>query len=284
MNRLSGKNVLIVGCGYIGQATAARLRANGCEVTGWVRTDETASSLGKAGVSPFVGDASSATDWKRIKPEFDCVVHCASSGRGGVDSYRAVYLEGMRRVTQHLAKCRIVFVSSTSVYAQNDGEIVTEKSLAQPTAETAKILREAEEEGSQAKAIVLRVAGIYGPERSVFLNKFRSGEAMIEGDGTRWINQVHRDDVAAAIVHALGQGEPGEIYNVCDNEPVTYTAFYEWLAPRLGRPMPPYGPTNPDRKRGLTNKRVSNEKLRSSGWSPIYPTFRDGYATILSEN
>ena len=73
-------------------------------------------------------------------------------------------------------------------------------------------------------------------------------------------------------------GAPGEIYNASDDTPVMQRDYYAWCAEFLGQPIPPEGPVNPNRKRGLTNKRVSNAKLRTTGWAPKYPSFREGLA------
>ena len=175
-------------------------------------------------------------------------------------------------------QARLIFVSSTSVYGQTQGEAVTEKSPAEPVSETSRILREAEEAALAAKAIVVRSSGIYGPGRSVLFEKFSRDEAVIEGDGLRWINQIHRRDLVAALLHLAEVGRPGQIYNATDDIPVTYRDFYAWCGEFLGKPMPPFGPVNLERKRGLTNKRVTNAKLRATGWSPFYPSFREGLA------
>jgi nucleoside-diphosphate-sugar epimerase len=216
-------------------------------------------------------DLAKAEAVKGLGSGFDVVVHCASSGRGGVDAYREVYFEGMRNLLT-FAPARFLFTSSTSVYAQTDGMVVSEESKAEPTRETGQILRGTEQLVLARNGIVARLAGIYGPGRSVMLKKFFYGEATIEGDGTRWINQVHRDDIAAALFHLIRTGEPG-IFNVADDRPIQQRALYQWLATRYERPLPPSGPADPDRKRGLTNKRVSNAKLRSTGWQPRFPSF-----------
>ncbi|MEA3209938.1 MAG: hypothetical protein QOE70_2995 [Chthoniobacter sp.] len=209
-------------------------------------------------------------DWRGCA----AVIHCASSGRGGVEAYRRIYLEGARNLAEVLAPGCLLFTSSTSVYAQTSGEWVTEESAAEPERETGRVLRETEEFVLGTGGCVARLAGIYGPGRSVLLQKFHTGEAVIEGDGGRWINQVHRDDIAAALVHLLESGACG-VFNVGDDEPMTQRAVYEWLAARFERPLPPVGPVNPDRKRGVTRKRVSNARLRALGWVPRYPSFRD---------
>jgi nucleoside-diphosphate-sugar epimerase len=106
-----------------------------------------------------------------------------------------------------------------------------------------------------------------------------NGTARLEGKGERILNMIHREDVVGAIVAALRQARPGEIYNAVDDEPVSQLAFFEWLAGRLGRPLPPSGPEDTEaRKRGVTSKRVSNRKLKAElGYRFKYPTFRDGY-------
>ena len=207
-------------------------------------------------------------------PAVEAVVHCASSGRGGVEQYRAVYLEGARALADVLAPRRFVFTSSTSVYAQTDGSVVNEESAAEPDRETGRILREAEEVVLARGGSVARLAGIYGPGRSVLLKKFFADEAVIEGDGGRVINQVHRDDIASALALLLESSAHG-IFNVCDDEPMTQRTLYEWLAQHFHKPLPPTGPPDPNRKRGWTSKRVSNAKLRALGWAPHFPTFFD---------
>jgi len=118
----------------------------------------------------------------------------------------------------------------------------------------------------------------------VLFEKLRRGEAVMEGDGLRWINQIHQRDLVAALEHLIVAGALGEIYNATDDTPVTYLDYYTWCSEFLGQPMPPYGPVNTERKRGLTNKRVSNTKLRATGWEPVYPSFREGMVADHARN
>ncbi|GAB4180275.1 MAG: SDR family oxidoreductase [Terrimicrobiaceae bacterium] len=204
--------------------------------------------------------------------EPDVLVHCASSGRGGPDAYRAVYRDGLCHLLEAFRPRLAIFVGSSSVYAQTDGSWVDENSPAQPTTETGHILLEAESLALSAGGTVLRLSGIYGPHRSVLLRKYREGSAVLEEGGSRWINQVHRDDGASAIVHIARLGIAG-LFNVCDNHPATQRDVYTWIATHLGGPLPPEGPAALPRKRGNSNKRVSNSKLRATGWEPRYPSY-----------
>ena len=267
--------VLIAGCGYVGTATADLFQGAGWDVEGWTHSAESAAQLSGR---PFVVrpvDISRRAAVESAAAHFDLVIHCASSGGGGAESYRSVYLEGARHLLETLRPRSFIFTSSTSVYAQEDGEWVDEESPTEPARETGKILRMTEEFVRQEKGIVARLAGIYGPGRSALLRKFLAGEARIEGDGGRFLNQVHRDDIAAALL--LLAGLPNEsIVNVVDDEPITQGAAYEWLAARLGRALPPRTDVPAARKRGASNKRVRNAKLRAFGWIPRFPTFARG--------
>lgn len=272
--------IVIAGCGFVGLATARMFHSAGWEVLGTTSSAESAAAL--AG-EPFavaaadLGDAEAVAtlaEWRGC----DAVIHCASSGRGGADAYRRVYRDGARNLLEQLQPGELLFTSSTSVYAQTSGEWVTEQSAAEPDRETGRVLRETEDLVLASGGCVARLAGIYGPGRSVLLKKFLAGEAVIEGDGSRWINQAHRDDIPAALVRLIEAGARG-IFNVSDDTPMTQREVYEGLAAQLHRPLPPSGPIDPNRKRGWTSKRVSNAKLRALGWVPRYPSFFDALAS-----
>ena len=276
------RQTLIVGCGYVGLPLARAFRSLGDDVTGWVRSDESAAELHAKGFTRVVaGSVADEACWRALR-RFDAIVHCASSGGGGAPAYREVYLEGVKQMNHHQPQARRLFVSSTSVYGQTDGSWVDESSPTEPAAETSRILVEAEREAWSAGATIARAAGIYGPGRAALFEKFLRGDAVIEGDGSRWINQVTQADLLSALLHLLDSGQPGEIYNATDDEPVMLRDFYAWCAEMLRKPLPPHGPINPSRKRGLTNKRVSNRKLRATGWAPSFPSFREGLAARLS--
>jgi nucleoside-diphosphate-sugar epimerase len=288
---------LIVGCGYVGLPLGAELVRRGHEVSGLRRgaPDE----LKAAGIRPLIADITQPESLAKLPRVFDWVVNCVASGGGGADDYRKIYLEGNRNLISWLADsppAKFVYTSSTSVYGQNDGSVVTENSPAEPEADTAQVLVEVEkmllaEDGSRGRSphqqfptVILRVAGIYGPGRGHGFRQFLRGEAHIEGDGSRWLNMIHRDDLIGCIIAALEHGKPGEIYNAADNEPVTQLKFFEWLAAELKRPLPPGIPANADarRKRGATNKRVSNAKLRAElKYEFRFPDFRKGYGAEI---
>lgn len=269
-------SVFIAGCGFVGLAAARLFAERGWKVTGCTHSAESAASLAGENfpvVACDLAEADSVAAHRSLGP-FDVVVHCASSGRGGAEQYRRVYLGGAQNLAAVFAPATLLFTSSTSVYAQTDGAWVTEESVAEPDRETGQVLRATEAFVLGNNGLVTRLAGIYGPGRSVLLRKFFDGTALIEGDGMKWINQAHRDDIAGAIVHLVTQQARG-VFNVSDDQPLNQRELYGWLAGRFSRPLPPSGERDLNRKRGWTNKRVANTKLRATGWLPQFPSFFD---------
>ncbi|HEU5245475.1 MAG TPA: NAD-dependent epimerase/dehydratase family protein [Candidatus Udaeobacter sp.] len=266
--------ILIAGCGYVGQATADLFHAAGWDVEGWTASEKSAAAL-SAKPYPIRQINISNCDQVAQRPgTFDVVVHCASSRGGGVESYRQIYLNGTRNLLDRFEK--MLFTSSTSVYGQRDGSWVTEESETKPARETGRVLLETEKLVLDRGGTVARLAGIYGPGRSALLSKFLGGTAVIDPENDRFVNQVHRDDIASAFFLLVSQEwQRGQIYNVVDDQPMLQSDCYRWLAQRLHRPMPPIGKPKGQRKRGDSNKRVSNAKLRRLSWTLQYPTFAD---------
>jgi nucleoside-diphosphate-sugar epimerase len=281
--------VLIVGCGYIGLPLGGELVRQGHEVFGLRRNPEVKARLESAGISPLFGDITQPDDLIRLPSRYDWVVNCAASSGGSADEYRALYLQGTRNLLEWLSAApprKFVYTSSTSVYGQTDGSLVTETSPTAPGVETARVLLETEKvlleaaEQGRMPALILRLAGIYGPDRGYWFKQFVKSEATLEGRGERVLNMIHRDDAAGAVIAALKRGQSGAVYNAVDDEPVTQHAFFQWLAGALGKAMPPSRPEAPEtaRKRGLTSKRVSNRKLKLElGYQFKYPSYREGY-------
>lgn len=284
--------MLIAGCGYVGLALGARLSAKGHLVFGVRRSPSAARLLQSSGVEPLIADLGRAEHLEALPREWDWVVFCAAPDGGGEEAYRDTYFTGVCRLLDWLRPSpprALVFTGSTSVYGQLDGSVVTEASSTAEASGTARILLETEEllreaAGGGFPARLLRVAGIYGPDRHRIGALIR-GEARLTGEGERFMNWIHRDDLVAAILAVLEHGRDGEVYNVSDGAPAREREFYGWLTEHLGLPMPPTtsGPEAVQRRRALTDRQISVDKLRRDlGWTPAYPSFREGYAPLIA--
>jgi len=250
------------------------------------RSSAGAQELKADGIKPLLADITKPNDLEKLPNDFDWVVNTVSSSKGALEEYEQVYLKGMRNLINRLRPQpprKFVYTSSTSVYGQLDGSLVTEASVTDPASPTAQVLLKAERvliSEQRISAVILRVAGIYGPGRGYWLQQYLRGEASIAGGGTRILNMVHRDDVVGSILAALSGGKPGEIYNVVDDEPIAQIDLFRWLTATTGKAAPPtrgeVGAAH--QKRALTNKKVSNQKLKTElGYRFKYPTFREGF-------
>jgi nucleoside-diphosphate-sugar epimerase len=269
--------ILIAGCGYVGQATADLFHSAGWDVEGWIGSGKSAAALSAKPYPISQIDISKHHQVANRPGRFDAVIHAASTRGGRVDDYQQIYLNGARNLLDRFAGSRALFTSSTSVYAQREGAWVTEESETKPVRETGRILLETENLVLARGGMVIRLAGIYGPGRSALLSKLLAGTAIIDPENDRFVNQVHRDDVASAIFRLLTQPAQGiQVFNAVDDQPILQSDCYRWLAQRLNRPLPPMAKSTTQRRRGDSNKRVSNAKLRHLDWVPRYPTFAEG--------
>jgi nucleoside-diphosphate-sugar epimerase len=268
------RRVLIAGCGYVGTAAANLFHEAGWLVEGWTHSPSSAARLLD---KPYPVTAVDLTDRQLVnaRPQnFDLVIHCASTGGGDAEAYRRVFLQGIHNLMDRFVGATLLFTSSTSVYAQQNGELVNEQSPAQPQHEKGQLLLQAETAVLSRGGIVARLAGIHGPARSAILTRFLRGEMMVNPNDDRYMNHVHRDDIAAALLLlADTSARANSIYNVVDDAPILRSECYRWLADQLGRTSAPKLPAPGSVKRGRSNKRVSNLKLRECGWRPRYPSF-----------
>ncbi len=300
MISLHGKRLVIFGCGYVGGAVARAAVAAGARVEALTRNPEKAALLRAQSLSKVVVAELSSSDWhSQLESGADFVVNCVSSA-GGPDGYRQSYLAGMASILNWAAAGKkpigaLLYTSSTSVYAQGGGAVVDENALAEGATPNGKIIRESEMLLQVAPAAVcrrwfiLRLAGIYGPERHHLLNQLRAGAMTLGGSGAHHLNLVHRDDIVSAVLGCLPAGDAieSQVFNVADTAPAKREDVVRWLAERLGRPMPDFDGTPGTRRGGepMPDRVISSEKIqRVLGWRPRHPDYRSGFEEILAKN
>ena len=275
------RSVLIAGCGFVGLPVARDFVSSGWETHVITSSKIATANLGGESFLAYAADLTEKNGLRQLaRHSFDVVIHCASSGRGDASKYAAVFLAGTQNLMAKIEHRRLIFSSSTSVYAQTDGSWVDETFPANPVPDTGRVLRQTEDLVLASGGTVARLAGLYGPGRCAPLRKILDGRAIIQEDGKRVMNSLHQLDAAKAL-RFLAEAQSSGLFNVVDDKPVTEMEWFGYVCGRLNKPLPPVGPRDLNRKRGWTNKRVSNKKLRSIGWKPIYPTFKEGLASLL---
>lgn len=274
-------NTLIIGCGYLGARVAERWHLQGARVFATTRNAETAASFARRGWAPIVCDVQRPETLKEL-PHVDRVAYAVAIDRSSGASMRDVYVDGLRNVLANLPKPeRFVYVSSSSVFGQTDGNWIDEDAATEPEEPAGKVVLEAESllRSTLPDAIMLRFAGIYGPGRLLRRKSIEAGEPIV-GDAEKWLNLIQVDDGAEAVVAAAERGLPGRVYIVADGAPVRRREFYAEMARLLGAPEPrfvppPPGSPLPPHERG--NRRLRNRRLCEELKAELrYPDYRAG--------
>ncbi len=282
--------VLIAGCGDLGTEAGLRFAAAGHRVIGWRRSPEKLPAQLEGAAVDLTGPLPA------IPADTEIVVMATAAAERTEAAYRSAYVDALANLLDAMERDgvrprRVLFVSSTAVYGENDGGEVDENTPARPSSATGRILREAEEllHARLPSAIVLRLGGIYGPGRTRLIDQVRQGTAVMP-DPPRLTNRIHRDDAAAAIVHLTTTVEvPEQIYLGVDSEPAELGEVLRFLAAELDVPEPSSGATaasgGASKARGDSrggDKRCSNSRLLATGFRFRFPSFREGYRAVLA--
>jgi len=203
--------------------------------------------------------------------------------------YTGVYSLGLPRLLGNLPPgClnqlqRCVLVGSSAVWGPAD-EWVDETTPVEATSFRARTLLEAESALHASlppgAGVALRLSGLYGPGRMQLLKGLQAGTIAAPDGPGHWANRIHIDDAAQACAHLLTLPNPLPLYIGTDDSPMPTMQFYDELARLIGAPMPAR------QLRAPGGKRLSNARLRASGWIPAWPNALNGYAAQLrlSEN
>ncbi len=285
---------LILGCGAVGTRLGLRLVARGMTVTA-VRRDPTGlpTALDGRCADLVSGEGLDALPW-----DADFVIYSAAADNFSDESYRRTYVEGLTQAVGRIERAAasrgrpprlVVFTSSTAVWGRTDGAWVNEETATDASEFSGRRLLEAEQIllSTTLPACVVRFAGIYGKGPGRLVESVRDTSATRPDGPPRYGNRMHVEDCAGVLEHLCTLPEAHGVWIAADDDPADLGEVLDWLAGRLGVPPPPritpstasgdpYGA-----RRARTNKRCSNRKLRASGYSLRYPTFREGYGELL---
>ena len=286
--------ILIAGCGDIGATLGQSLSAAGHEVWGLKRHPADLPP----GIQPLAADLTDPATLNVLPPALDGVVYSAAAAGFSEAAYQAAYATGVQNLLDALRRAgqqphRLLFTSSTSVYAQHQGEWVDEDSPAEAGGFSGRCIRAGEQRmwDSPWPAVAVRFGGIYGPGRTRLIESVRAGTATRPAGPPLYTNRIHRDDCARVLEHLLFLPDPAPLYLAVDDDPAPLGEVLSWLATQLGVPEPPLA-ANPPLKPGAeigdpalrmrASKRCRNARLRASGFQFRYPSYRDGYAALLN--
>jgi nucleoside-diphosphate-sugar epimerase len=282
---------LIFGCGYLGRRVADAWVHAGHEVFGVTRSGQNAERFRQAKILPFIADICDKQSLDHL-PAADLVLHSVGFDRSAENSHAEVTYGGMTNILAALSdRCsRFVFTSSTSVYGQSGGEWVHEGSRCEPTQpggqlclSAENLVRERFPDSGPTAVNILRLAGIYGPDRLLSRVESLQARVALAGRSDSWLNLIHVDDAAGAVLACAQPSAPRGTYNVVDDRPIERGEYFRCLAELVGAPTPVFDATQPSaRGSGGLNKRCSNGKLREDlVWTPAYPSIDTGLPAAI---
>lgn len=286
-------SVAVLGCGYVGLELCRQLDSH--DVVGARRSSDGMAAIEATGATAIRADVTDADSLANV-PDADALVFIASSGGRDAEVARTVYVEGLKTVIDHFGNrenppAQVVYTSSTGIYGDHNGDWVDEETPIDPTTEKTHVLAEAERVAHERateygiNGTVVRFAGLYGPDR-YRLSRYLDGP-VTEG----YLNMLHRADAAGIIRFALTQNPAVKTLLAVDDEPVSKWDFADWLAEQCVTEPPPKRTTQERfdagdlseaaKRRLLTSKRCSNDRVRELGYEFVYPTYREGYRDAI---
>jgi len=277
--------ILVVGCGKIGYPVAQALAADGHDICGVKRT---LSETIDPAIDWFGLDIRDAVAVAELPTDFDQVIIVLTPAARSVDGYQQIYQQGLDHLLKRLQTTAprplLIFVSATSVYAQQNGEWVDEDSATEPTQYNGRSLLQAEQQvlGFSSGSVIVRFSGIYGAERNRLVRQLEQ-PLEIQVSPPLFSNRIHQDDCIGVLLHLADLQRSGglehDTYLATDFEPVAKFEMMTWLAETAGL-NPPTPLVVAENAPG--NKRCSNKRLVASGYQFKYPGYRQGYAEVLN--
>ncbi|MFQ5574617.1 MAG: NAD-dependent epimerase/dehydratase family protein [Terriglobia bacterium] len=277
------QRVLIIGCGYVGEALAGLLENDGVEVIGVRRHPP---RRGSASVY-IAADLSEPESFAGSLTGVSQVFFMPSPDSGSAEAYEKVYGRGLETVLTMIGESQtpppLVLVSSSSVYGEDGGQWVDEATPVHPAKETGVVVARAEKQvwAANPENTVMRFSGIYGPGREGLIDRVRLGQRVQFGP-PYYTNRVHRDDCAGALRFLFRKRNAGELvdplYVATDSTPAPKWEVFDWLARAVHVPPPEKG----IKPGAAQNKRLTNKRLLDAGYRLKFASYKDGYGSLLN--
>jgi nucleoside-diphosphate-sugar epimerase len=278
--------VLILGCGYVGQAFGQSLRGQGACVYGTSRTDQSDQALKALGIIPLIFNGDASDELKEIARTADIILASIPPDQNGDPSFQAL--------AGHLGfndKAWTGYLSTTGIYGDRDGGWAFETDPPTPASLPSHRRWQAEQAWLSllCPAHVFRLPGIYGPSRSA-LDQVKAGTARRIDKAGQVFSRAHRDDIVTALLASITKPNPGRIYNICDDKPCASSDVIVEASRLLEVPAPPLVAFNDANLNEMGKrfygecKRISNARIKAElGWRPQFSTYVEGLADCFAK-
>ena len=276
---MNNATAALVACGDIGMRLAKGLHDDGWRCLGLRRNPQQLPAY----IEPVAADLNEVASLQVLCAERPALLlFTPTPASRSAEGYAQGFARAARNIVTALNEhhpALALLVSSTRVYAEHDGGWVDEGSALNRDDPAARAIVEAEEAFLTAlpTAVVLRAGGLYGDGPGYLVRRVGSGDHSAS-EPLRFSNRIHRDDLVGFMQHLLTLERRERIYNLVDNDPAPQHEVEHWLCEQMKLPWRPAAGVA-DAARG--HKRVSNQRLRDSGYVLQYPDYRTGYTQVL---
>lgn len=283
---MTSPSLMIVGCGDLGTRLGLQMASFNWLVYGARRNSKQLAQP----IQPVSIDLLCPTlpqEWPNTA--IDYVVFCVAPHKADYKNYRPLYCQGLIHLLSWLKQKgqtpkQLFVISSTAVYGQNDGQWVNESSTTAPTSPQGNVMFEMEQiaQHSGIDCCIIRLAGLYGPHRNYLIKQAKTG-VYYPANPPLYANRIHIDDAAQLIKHLLIYHQTGTSLATCyigvDDTPAPIQETLAWLREQLAIEQ-----LETDYAiRSTGNKRLSNQQAKATGWQPLYPSYKEGYLSLLTE-
>ncbi|MBD2433122.1 MULTISPECIES: SDR family oxidoreductase [Fischerella] len=269
-------NITIIGCGYVGLRVAQYWQQE-CNfiVTATTTTPERVAELETIAQRVIVLQGNDFEKLKSVLKNQDVVL--LSVGAKGPNTYEESYLQTARNLISALKQTpsvqQLIYTSSCSVYGEQNGALVDEETQVAPTTPGSEILYATEQEllsgsSDNLRVCILRLGGIYGPNRELVKIYSRIAGTTSPGNGEEPANWIHVDDIVAAIEFARRHRLQG-IYNLVDNDELTTREVSDRVCEIHNLPKVTWDSSLSSKR--PYNAKISNKKIKEAGYEFIHP-------------
>lgn len=267
--------VLIIGCGKLGTRLAEILNAEGHQIWALKRHPEHLPSF----INPLQGDLSypPEIEWT----VFDLIYVVISPDQRDRLAYQELYevkFPALVRILRNQLKPSqtIIFVSSTHIYSENQGNWINHKTEARAYDYRSQALLTAEKSLLDSNKLIriVRFSGLYDQNATFIFNQLQAGKLENAGD---YSNRIHREDAARFLAYLTTYSGNETEFLASDNEPVKKGVLISWLADQCGLPQPQF------EKNQISGKRCDNRSMLDSGFVLVYPNYQAGYRTLIEQ-
>jgi len=295
VTRRGGKRLFCFGLGYSAEALSDLLPVSDWHVSGTVRSSDKVRELAAKGIDAVLWDGGELSEEaSSLLSQATHILNSVPPNEAGDPAFTA----GADLIRANDNIQWLGYLSTTGVYGNTDGEPVDEMSPLNPSSPRSQRRVDAEAQWMSLltengiPTHVFRLAGIYGPGRSVF-NNIRRGQAKRIYKPGHVFSRIHIDDIANILAASIARPSPGAAYNACDNEPAPPAEVTAYACGLLGIDPPEVEEFEIAKQRmtpmGLSfwtdNRRVSNRRIREDlGVELVHPDYRSGLQAVLKED